>query len=918
MKLKRIFTPACLMLVLLVQFLPGTALFTSPVGATAINAGPAELTVSATDTTAYDFVANYCSATWTSGAGTLPCPGTDGAASGYVLNVASPQLENGTIDTAPGLVVAPQNVTGGYIQGVFPAYTVQAGDYFQSVVNCAYGASSCYVLFRLDYKIGSGPQQTFWHWKERNEGLFYRANLALSSLAGQSVQFILYMSDMSGLGVPSGDRAMWGGAKIVHSSTTYVPVTGICDRGSFIADVTIPDGTTVNAGAPFTKTFRIRNVGSCTWTTSYAMVYVAGSLLGAPSTVINLSSSVAPGQTSDFSINMVAPTTPGHYRSYWRFRNASGQQFGLGSGMVTFFADINVVYGSPFATTTITADSPDPSMPGQNVAVTVTENGTGATPTGTVAITGADTNCTITLSAGTGSCNVVFNSLGSKTLTATYSGNSTYGGSSASVSHTVSNLTGSTTTITSETPDPSVPGALVAVNVSVTGSGSTPTGTVAITGADTNCTITLSGGSGSCNVVFTSAGAKTITATYGGNSSYAGSVASTGHTVSTGTASSTTAITSDIPDPSVPGQGVVVSVTIGGTGVTPTGIVNITGADNNCSILLAGGTGSCSVVFTTVGSKTLTATYTGDANYSPSSNTTSHTVSSASTSTTITAETPDPSTPGQAVMISFTVIGGGVTPTGTVNVTGADVNCTITLSGGSGSCNVVFNTVGAKTITATYNGDSNYLSSFNSTSHTVKLASTTTINSVLAEPSLPGSLVTITVTISGAGATPTGTVGVTGYDVAGTCGPAVAVGAGGVATCTATFLSAGAKLLTATYSGDGTYSPSSGTGSHTVSKADSTTSFPGLPPFVLAPTHPYTSFPVSVTVIGAGNAPTGSVGFSISGGQTATCTATIVLPAGTATCNLSITALGTYTITAIYNGDGNHWSSSNTASIIVN
>jgi hypothetical protein len=913
MKLKRIFIPACLMLVLLVQFLPGTALFTSPVGATAINAGPAELTVSATDTTAYDFVANYCSATWTSGAGTLPCPGTDGAASGYVLNVASPQLENGTIDTAPGLVVAPQNVTGGYIQGVFPAYTVQAGDYFQSVVNCAYGASSCYVLFRLDYKIGSGPQQTFWHWKERNEGLFYRANLDLSSLAGQSVQFILYMSDMSGLGVPSGDRAMWGGAKIVHSSTTYVPVTGICDRGSFIADVTIPDGTTLTAGAPFTKTFRIRNVGSCTWTTSYAMVYVAGSLLGAPSTVINLSSSVAPGQTSDFSISMVAPTTPGHYRSYWRFRNASGQQFGLGSGMVTFFADINVIFGSPTAITTITADNPDPSMPGQNVAVTVTVNGTGATPTGTVAITGADSNCTITLSAGTGSCNVVFNTLGSKTLTAAYSGNSTYVGSSATASHTVSNLTGSTTSITSETPDPSVPGALVAVNVSVTGSGSTPTGTVAITGADTNCNITLSGGNGSCNVIFTSAGSKTITATYGGNSSYAGSVASTGHTVSTGAASSTTTITSDIPDSSVPGQGVVVSVTVGGTGTTPTGTVNITGADNNCSILLAGGTGSCSVVFTSTGSKTLTATYTGDGNYSTSSDTESHTVNQASTSTTITAHTPNPSNPGQAVMVSFNVIGAGVTPTGTVNVTGADVNCTITLSGGSGGCNVVFNTTGAKTLTATYSGDGNYLSSFNSVSHTVLLASTTTVTSVLAEPSLPAAVVTITVTVTGAGATPTGTVGVTGYDVATTCGPAVAVGAGGVATCTATFLSAGAKLLTATYSGDGTYSPSSGTGSHTVSKADSTTTITGTP---LVATHPYTSFPVTVTVIGAGTPPSGSVGFSISGGQAATCTATI--SGGTATCNLSITAVGTYTITAIYNGDGSHWSSSNSASITVN
>ena len=910
MKLKSIFIPVSLMVVLLVQFLPGVALFASPVGATAINASPAELKVSATDTMAYDFVANACSATWTSGAGTLPCPGTDGSASGYVYSVTSPKFEDGSIDTAPGLLIAPQNVSGGFIQGVYPAYTVQSGDRFQSAVHCAYGASACYVLLRLDYKIGTGPQQTFWHWKERNDGWFYRANLDLSSLAGQSVQFILYMADVPGLGTPSGDQAMWGGAQIVHSTSNPAPapITSYCDRGSFIGDVTIPDGTTLVAGTPFTKTFRIRNVGTCTWTTSYAMIFVAGDLLGAPSTAINLPSSVAPGQTMDFSINMVAPTTSGHYRSYWRFRNASGQQFGLGSGMVTFFADINVS-GSPAVGTTITADSPDPSMPGQAVAVSVKVNGTGATPTGTVAITGADTNCTITLSGGTGTCNVVFSSLGAKTITATYGGNGTYGASSASTSHTVSNVSASITNITSETPDPSTPGALVAVNVTVTGSGSTPTGTVTLSGADTNCTITLTGGSGSCPVIFNTSGGKTITATYNGNSTYAGSTGTASHTVSTGTASSSTTIASDIPDPSVPGQGVVVSVTVGGSGPTPTGVVSITGADNNCSILLAGGTGSCSVVFTTVGSKTLTATYSGDGNFAPSSTNASHTVSQASTSTTITAETPDPSNPGQAVLVSFSVTGGGVTPTGTVAVTGADVNCTITLSGGSGSCNVVFNTIGTKTITATYSGDSNYLGSFNTiTTHKVYNASTTTITSINPEPSLPSGLVTVTVTVAGPGGTPpSGTVNITGADT--NC---VITLAGGTGNCAiVTFLTAGAKTLTASYLGDTNFTPSSGTASHTVSKADS--QIPGGITFnpLTNTVFPNSSVTVSVSVTGAGIIPTGSVGFSISDGQTSTCTATLVSGAGS--CNIVFTASGTFTVTAMYSGDGNHWPTSVTA-----
>jgi hypothetical protein len=901
MKIKRIFVPASLMLVLLVQFLPGIALFSSPVGATAIAASPAKLTVSATDSLAYDFVANYCSATWTSGSGALPCPGTDGAASGYVLKVNSPQLENGTIDTAPGLVVAPQNVSGGFIQGVFPAYTVQAGDRFQSIVNCTYGATACYVLFRLDYQIGSGPQQTFWHFKERNEGLFYTANLDLSSLVGQSVKFILYMADMPGLGTPSGDRAMWGGARVVHTSSSpdTGPITSICDRGSFVGDVTIPDGTTLAAGQAFTKTFRIRNVGTCTWTTSYAMVFVAGDLLGAPSTAIGLSSSVAPGQTMDFSINMVAPTISGHYRSYWRFRNASGQQFGLGSGMITFFADINVS-GAPVATTRITADSPDASMPGQAVSVTVTVTGTGATPTGTVAITGADSNCSITLSGGTGSCNVVFNTLGSKVLTATYGGNSTYGGSSDTENHTVSNVSASSTSITSDTPDPSTPGVLVGVSVTVTGSGSTPTGTVDITGADTNCTITLSGGSGSCPVIFNTSGSKTIKATYNGNSTYAGSTDTEAHSVSTGSTSSTTTINSDIPDPSAPGQGVVVSVTVAGSGPTPTGTVNITGADNNCSILLAAGTGSCSVVYNSTGVKTLTATYSGDGTFSTSSTTESHTVNKSLPSITITSATPEPSNPAQAVLVSFNVVGGGVTPTGTVTLSGADINCTVPLSGGSGSCNVVFNTIGGKTITATYSGDGNYLSAFATTAHTVKNSSVTTITSFVNEPSLPGDPITLNFTVTGAGAPPTGTVLISGQE-SGCVGP-IAVAAG---SCVMSFGTAGVKPLVATYSGDANYTPSTGSANHTVSKAASTTTVT-----VVAP-EPSTSnqlVAVTVTVAGAGATSTGSVGISLSGGQASTCTVT--LAAGTGSCNVVFTVAGTYTITAIYSGDGTHYPSS--------
>ncbi len=139
---------------------------------------------------AYDFTANAEKATWSSGAGGLTFPGTDGDAKGFALRVTNAKFESGVVASPAALLVGPQQVTNGYIQGMYPAFTVQSGDRFQTTVGCAEGATSCYVAYRLDYMVG-GAIRTFWTWREKFEGLTYTANLDLSPLAGQSVQFIL-------------------------------------------------------------------------------------------------------------------------------------------------------------------------------------------------------------------------------------------------------------------------------------------------------------------------------------------------------------------------------------------------------------------------------------------------------------------------------------------------------------------------------------------------------------------------------------------------------------------------------------------------------------------------------------------------------------------------------------------------------
>ena len=397
------------------------------------------------------------------------------------------------------------------------------------------------------------------------------------------------------------------------------PVTR-CDWVGFVSDVSVPDGTSFLPSTPFTKTWRLKNLGTCTWTTAYKLVFDHGDAMGG--TAINLPTNVAPGQTIDLSINLVAPPATGHYRGYWMLQNAAGVKFGIGAqANQAFWVDINVT-GSSATTTTITGHVPNPSTPGQPVAIGVTVSGSGAAPTGTVTISGADVNCTITLAGGSGSCNIVFNTTGAKTITATYSGDANYAPSSDTEAHSVV-LGPSTVTITAHTPDPSVVGQSVAVSVTVSGAGAIPTGTVAITGADINCNITLAGGSGSCNIVFNTVGAKTITATYSGDMNYSSSTASAAHTVNQGT--TITTITSDLPDPSAIGQVVTITVVVSGAGATPTGTIAITitdpawsdGPTNPCSagITLVGGSGSCQAIFKTLSTWTITATYSGDANY---------------------------------------------------------------------------------------------------------------------------------------------------------------------------------------------------------------------------------------------------------------------------------------------------------------
>lgn len=318
----------------------------------------------------YDFVANAPYAQWKSGAGVLPFPGTSGDSRGYSYQVNNPHLEDDSLDSSPGLLTVPQNKYNGYVQATYPEFQIQAGDKLQTLVNCEFGATGCYVTFRVDYLTSTGAQKTLWSWKEAHDKRFYRANLDLSSLAGQKVRFVFMLLST---GFASGDRAIWGSPRIVRTGPTQPPAppstltplpaltpTGTpfnqppptiapsgCDKASFVADVTVPDGTLFSPGAAFTKTWRLKNAGTCTWTTAYKFLFYSGEQMSAP-TSINIPSNVARGASVDLTVNMVAPASAGKFRGHWILSNANGALFGIGTNAaMPIWVEINVAGESP-------------------------------------------------------------------------------------------------------------------------------------------------------------------------------------------------------------------------------------------------------------------------------------------------------------------------------------------------------------------------------------------------------------------------------------------------------------------------------------------------------------------------------------------------------------------------------------------
>ena len=122
--------------------------------------------------------------------------------------------------------------------------------------------------------------------------------------------------------------ATTGAAAQLPTLTPNTPPTNTpkpCNMAGFISE-TIPDGKVYSPNVNFTKSWRFRNDGTCTWNTNYQLVFFSGDQMGG-SAIKNFTQNVAPGEQVDISVALKAPATVGTYKGYWKIRSDTGEYF---------------------------------------------------------------------------------------------------------------------------------------------------------------------------------------------------------------------------------------------------------------------------------------------------------------------------------------------------------------------------------------------------------------------------------------------------------------------------------------------------------------------------------------------------------------------------------------------------------------
>lgn len=131
--------------------------------------------------------------------------------------------------------------------------------------------------------------------------------------------------------------------------------TSSCYVLTFMTDVTIPDNTKMTPDEKFTKTWRVKNSGTCDWEEGFQVKNVSGNTLSGKT--YTLPKAVEAGKQVDISIDMTAPTSAGAYTGNWRMATDSGSFFGDSFYVLILVGDST----SPSATTSSATKTTTPT-----------------------------------------------------------------------------------------------------------------------------------------------------------------------------------------------------------------------------------------------------------------------------------------------------------------------------------------------------------------------------------------------------------------------------------------------------------------------------------------------------------------------------------------------------------------------------
>jgi trimeric autotransporter adhesin len=583
--------------------------------------------------------------------------------------------------------------------------------------------------------------------------------------------------------------------------------------------------------------------------------------------------------------------------------------------------DVTVTVAAAATSTTTVTYSPSAPAFGDNVTLTATVGPVSpltGTPTGTVVFFNGTTALgTATLTDGVASLAPMALPTGANSITAQYSGDSTFTSSTSPVTTVTVALATTTTAVTFSPGNPvyheSV--ALTATITPTTTGAVLPTGTVTfLSGSTPLGTASVTDGVATLNLNTLVVGPNSITAQYGGDANYA---ASTSPAVSVPVSQSTSSTTvTYFPVSPVASENVTLTATVAASGLgagTPTGTVQFfSGTTSLGTATISGGVATLTTSVLAAGGNSITGQYSGDANFIASTSpAVSVTVAAIATSDTTVTFTPTSPTYGQSVVLTATVnpvspLTGA--PTGTVEFfNGSTLLGTETLTAGTNSSTATLTTsnlpVAANSITAQYSGDSNFTSSTSApVTVTVSTVATTTVLTFTPTSPTYGTTVEFTATITPASTGPQQPTGEVDFYNGTTLLQSVAI-SGDVASYSTSALPVGTNSITAKYVGDTNYATSTSTPATVVTVAQGTTTTT----VSFSPTLPVYGQVVTLTATitpgASGSAsPTGTVDFF--NGSTLIGTGT--LSNNVATLNTTALPVGSTAVTAQYLGDSNY------------